>query len=281
MRWAKAENQSRSWLEAIQLVLVGLAKRTCWASLMRFHFLRAGSEASHREHELKSAPPNRSQDCRDILNAVPKRNPMIVPTKPVRKITSACDIWTDQTRYRTSTTVEFCIAKMIPNRSRIPPRISLNLVLMVSWFSLSSRGGPAPHSEGFQTHGLQKFEFKAWIIASARVFRKTLCRRAPLESNCPIIPVAVSPRQAATGAHLSATPKRAFVGSLAGIPASNFAYWPHPTETSVKGPGRTRAESATTGDLGPCFCQMARPCPCRANGKVLDEVRIEAECCSR
>jgi hypothetical protein len=90
--------------------------------------------------------PNWSQDCRDILNAVPKRNPMIVPTAPVRKITSACDIWTDQTRNRTSTTVEFCIAKMIPNRSRIPPRISLNLVVMVSWFSLSS-WGDAPHSE--------------------------------------------------------------------------------------------------------------------------------------
>ena len=86
----------------------------------------------------------RSQDCRDILNAVPKRNPMIVPTVPVRKITSAWDIWTDQTRNRTSTTVEFCIAKMIPNRSRIPPRISLNLVVMVSWFSLSSY---APHTE--------------------------------------------------------------------------------------------------------------------------------------
>jgi hypothetical protein len=28
-------------------------------------------------------------------------------TAPVRKITSACDIWTDQTRNRTSTTVEF------------------------------------------------------------------------------------------------------------------------------------------------------------------------------
>ena len=54
MRWAKAENQSRSWLETIQFVLVGSAKRTCWASLMRFHFLRAGSEASHREHELKA-----------------------------------------------------------------------------------------------------------------------------------------------------------------------------------------------------------------------------------
>ena len=87
---------------------------------------------------------NGSQDCRDILNAVPKRNPMIVPTMPVRKITSACDIWTDQTRYRTSTTVEFCIAKMMPNRSRIPPRISLNLVVMVSCFSLSSwRSRPA------------------------------------------------------------------------------------------------------------------------------------------
>ena len=35
---------------------------------------------------------NGSQDCRDILNAVPKRNPMIVPTAPVRKITSACGI---------------------------------------------------------------------------------------------------------------------------------------------------------------------------------------------
>ena len=47
-------------------------------------------------------PPNGSQDCRDILNAVPKRNPMIVPTAPVRKITSACDIWTDQTCIRNS-----------------------------------------------------------------------------------------------------------------------------------------------------------------------------------
>ena len=262
-------NQSRSWLEAIQFVLAGSAKRTCWAALMRFHFLRAGRKASHRGHELKSAPPNGSQDCRDILNAVPKRNPMIVPTKPVRKITSACDIWTDQTRYRTSTTVEFCIAKMIPNRSRIPPRISLNLVVMVSWFSLSSWGGHAPHSEGagFQTHGLRKFEFKAWIISSARVFHKTLCRRAPLESNCLMIPVAGQPSPTLRPVRmLGATPTRAFVGfSLAGIPDSNFAYWPHPTETSVKGPGRTRAESATTGDLGPCFCQMARPCPCQAN----------------
>jgi len=36
MRWAKAENQSRSWLEAIQPVLVRSAKRSCCASLMRF-----------------------------------------------------------------------------------------------------------------------------------------------------------------------------------------------------------------------------------------------------
>ena len=48
---------------------------------------------------------------------------------------------------------------------------------------------------GFQTHGLRKFEFKAWIISSASVFHKTLCRRVPLESNCLMIPVVVvSPR---------------------------------------------------------------------------------------
>jgi hypothetical protein len=117
-------------------------------------------------------PPNGSQDCRDILNAVPKRNPMIVPTEPVRKITSACDIWTDQTRNRTSTTVEFCIAKMMKNRSRIPPRISLNLVVMVSWFSLLSWEVTPRTVKGasFQTYGLRKFEFKASIISSASVF---------------------------------------------------------------------------------------------------------------
>jgi hypothetical protein len=117
-------------------------------------------------------PPNGSQDCRDILNAVPKRNPMIVPTAPVRKITSACDIWTDQTRNRTSTTVEFCIAKMMKNRSRIPPRISLNLVVMVSWFSLLSWEVTPRTVKGasFQTYGLRKFEFKASIISSASVF---------------------------------------------------------------------------------------------------------------
>ena len=52
------------------------------------------------------------------MNAVLKRNPMIVPTAPVRKITSACDIWTDQIRNRTWTTVEFCIAKIMPNRMK-------------------------------------------------------------------------------------------------------------------------------------------------------------------
>ena len=36
MKWAKAENHSRSWLEAIQLVLVRSAKGSCCASLMWF-----------------------------------------------------------------------------------------------------------------------------------------------------------------------------------------------------------------------------------------------------
>ena len=157
-------------------------------------------------------PPNGSQDCRDILNAVPKRNPMIVPTAPVRKITSACDIWTDQTRNRTSTTVEFCIAKMIPNISRIPPRISLNLVVMVPWFSLSS-WEVTPRTvkgAGFQTHGLRKFEFKAWIISSASVFHKMLCRRVPLESNCLMIPVVVvSPRYTLRPVRRCVRPRRA------------------------------------------------------------------------
>jgi hypothetical protein len=125
--------------------------------------------------------PNGSQDCRDILNAVPKRNPMIVPTAPVRKITSAWDIWTDQTRNRTSTTVEFCIAKMRPNRSRIPPRISLNLVVMVSWFSLSS-WRDAPRTERLRL-------FKRTVCGSsnsrpgsypARVSSTRRCAGAPL-----------------------------------------------------------------------------------------------------
>jgi hypothetical protein len=29
------------------------------------------------------------------------------------------------------------------------------------------------------------------------------------------------------------------------------------------------------------FCHMARPCSCRAKGKVLDEVGVAAECSSR
>jgi hypothetical protein len=64
-------------------------------------------------------------------------------------------------------------------------------VVMVSWFSLSS-WEVTPRTvkgAGFQTHGLPKFEFKAWIISSASVFHKTLCRRGPLESNCLMIPV--------------------------------------------------------------------------------------------
>jgi hypothetical protein len=44
---------------------------------------------------------------------------------------------------------------------------------------------------GFQTHGLRKLEFKAWIISSASVFHKTLCRRVPLASNCLMIQVVV------------------------------------------------------------------------------------------
>jgi hypothetical protein len=103
---------------------------------------------------------NWPQDCRDILNAVLKRNPMIVPTAPVRKITNACDIWTDQTRNRTSTTVEFCIAKMMPNRIRTPPRISLNLVVMVSWFSPSSWEVTRRivKAQAFTLYGLRKFD---------------------------------------------------------------------------------------------------------------------------
>jgi len=130
-----------------------------------------------------------SQDCRDILNAVPKRNPMIVPTAPVRKITSACDIWTDQTRNRTWTTVEFCIAKMMPNRSRIPPRISLNLVVMFFWFSLSS-WEVTPRTvkgAGFQMYGLRKFEFKAWIMSSASLPQrdeKPVRRRSSTLADC-------------------------------------------------------------------------------------------------
>ena len=133
--------------------------------------------------------PNGSQDCRDILNAVPKRNPIVVPTAPVRKITSAWDIWTDQTRNRTSTTVEFCIAKMIPNRSRIPPRMSLNLVVMVSWFSLSS-WGDAPHSERLRA-------FKRTVCGSsnsrrgsypARVSSTRRCAGAPLRIELPYDP---------------------------------------------------------------------------------------------
>ena len=128
---------------------------------------------------------------------------------------------------------------------------------------------------GFQTHGLRKFEFKAWIISSASVFHKTLCRRVPLESNCLMIPVVVGQHSlhAATGAHGGATPTHAFARfPLDGIPDSNSRIGHIQPKTSVKAPGKTGAESTTTGDLGPCFCQMARPCPCRAKGKVLDEV---------
>jgi hypothetical protein len=117
---------------------------------------------------------------------------MLVPTAPVRKITSACDIWTDQTRNRTSTTVEFCIAKMMPNRSRIPPRISLNLVVMFFLVSLS-RWEVTPRTlkgAGLQMYGLRQFEFKAWIMSSASVFHKTLCRRAArIECLIPVVVV--------------------------------------------------------------------------------------------
>jgi hypothetical protein len=32
-------------------------------------------------------------------------------------------------------------------------------------------------------YDLRQFEFKAWIMSSASVFHKALCRRVPLESN--------------------------------------------------------------------------------------------------
>jgi hypothetical protein len=42
-------------------------------------------------------------------------------------------------------------------------------------------------AHGFQTHGLRKFEFKAWIISSASVFAQDAVQARP----CLMIPVVV------------------------------------------------------------------------------------------
>jgi hypothetical protein len=157
---------------------------------------------------------------------------MLVPTAPVRKITSACDIWTDQTRNRTSTTVEFCIAKMMPNRSRIPPRISLNLVVMFFLVSLS-RWEVTPRT-------LKGAAFKCTACGSsnsrpgscpARVSSTRRCAGACRSNRMP------DPRRrgqrslhAVPGAHVDATRRASTRFPLDGIPHSNFVYWPRPTK---------------------------------------------------